>query len=148
MSAATRWTLVIVGLLVGNVAMMGVLIAASTSSRPAIIPEYYDRAVAYDRELDDAERSRTIGWQVKVTLGRDDLEVELRTRDGARIPDARVSLAGFQRAHASERFELALVATDGTYRARRELRLGVYDVEIVVERGGERFVARQTLEVR
>ena len=148
MSAKARWVLIIVGLLVGNVAMMVVLVVASSSSRPAIIPGYYDRAVAYVDELDDAERSRELGWQAGATLAVDGITVEVRDRAGERIADARVSLTGIQRAHASESLDLALVAIDGGYRARHALRHGVYDLQILVERAGQRFVSRQTVELR
>lgn len=148
MKAGTRWTLIIVGLLAGNVAMVGVLIVASATHRPEVIPAYYDRAVAYDHELDDAERSRSLGWQATATLTSDGVAVEVRDREGVRINDAKVSVTGFQRAHASDRLELALVGTGGSYRARHELRDGVYDLQIAVERAGTRFVARQTTELR
>lgn len=148
MKASTRWILIIVGLLVGNLAMMGVLVAASSSNRPEIIPAYYDRAVAYDRELDDAERSRHLGWHANATLAADGVSVEVRDRAGARISDAKVSVVGFQRAYANDGLDLALVATGDSYRARRALRPGIYDLQIRVERAGVEFVARQTLELK
>lgn len=148
MSAATRWTLIILVLLVGNVAMMGVLVAASSTNRPEIIPGYYDRAVAYDHELDDAERSRALGWTTAATLTRDGIAVDVRDRAGARISDAKVSITGFQRAHAAEALDLGSVVKDGRYLAARTLRAGVYDLQIVVERAGVRFVGRQTVELR
>jgi nitrogen fixation protein FixH len=128
--------------------MMGVLVAASSSSRPEIIPAYYDRAVAYDHELDEAERSRHLGWHATATLATDGLVVEVTDRAGAPITDAKVSIVGFQRAYASEALDLALVATGGNYRARRALRAGVYDLQIRVDRAGVEFVARQTVELK
>ncbi len=148
MTAARRWTIVILGLLLGNVATMGVLVVASSSNRPEIIPGYYDRAVAYDHELDDAERSRELGWQTTVTLARDGITVGVRDRGEVRIADAKVSVTGFQRAYAADALDLAMVSTGGTYRASRELRAGVYDLQIVVERAGARFVGRHTVELR
>jgi len=140
--------MIVVGLLLGNVAMMVVLIVASSSNRPEIIPQYYDRAVAYDTELDEAAHSREIGWQATATLANDGITVEVVDRSGGPIADARVAVSGFQRAHAAEALDLALVPTDGGYRARRDLRAGVYDLKIKVERDGSTFVARQTVELR
>lgn len=148
MKAGARWGLFVVGLLVGNVVMVAVLIIASSTHRPEVIPAYYDRAAAYDHELDDAERSRALGWQAVATLATDGVAVEVRDRAGVRIEDAKVSVTGFQRAYANDPLDLALVGNGGSYRARRELRLGVYDLQIAVERAGTRFVARQTTELR
>lgn len=148
MKAGTRWGVFVVGLLLGNVAMVGVLIVASSTNRPEVIPGYYDRAAAYDHELDDAERSRDLGWHATATLAADGVAVEVRDRAGLRIEDAKVSVTGFQRAFANDPLDLALVGSGGSYRARRELRTGVYDLQIAVERAGSRFVARQTTELK
>lgn len=146
MSAATRWTLVIVGLLVGNLAAMAALIVSSSTNRPQLIPAYYDRAVAYNDELDDAERSRRLGWQATASILDGRLDVKMRDASGALLRDARIHVVGVSRARAAARFDIAL---DANGRSSEQLgSTGVYDLEVSATRGGDRFVARIVVEAR
>jgi nitrogen fixation protein FixH len=144
----TRWILIVVGLLVGNVAMMGVLIAASSSSRPAIIPAYYDRAVAYNGELADADASRKLGWQATATIEQGRLSVHASDASGAAVRDARVHVIGVPRAQATARFERQLTGTAGLYVVDHRGATGVHDLEVHIERGTDHFVARLVVEAR
>lgn len=147
MSAATRWTLIIVGFLGGSVIMMGVLIAASTSNRPAIIPGYYDRAVAYDGELAAAEASRR--WNVTATIESGRVVVTARDFDGKPITHAKVRVTGVPRARASARFEYGLDELgDGSYTIAHAGTVGVHDLEIWIERDGIRALARSVAEMK
>lgn len=150
MSPGTRWILIIVGLLVGNVVMMGVLVAASTSSRPAIIPGYYDRAVAYNGELEAAAVSRQLGWQVSATLEAGHLTVTARDVTGAPIRGARVRVIGVPRARASARFEIALAEAPEVrrYIGSHAGPSGLHDLEVHLDRGGDHFLARLVVEAR
>lgn len=148
MSAAAKWTLIIVGLLVGNGVAMGALIFAASSDRVQIIPAYYQRAVAYDGELDAAEDSRRLGWYVTATIDGT-LVVEARDPFGLPISGARVRVAGFQRARAAARFELALAETmPGRYQIAGAWERGVHDLVVTVIRGADTFVARLVAEAR
>jgi nitrogen fixation protein FixH len=147
-SAAAKWTLIIVGLLVGNVLAMGALIVAASSDRAQIIPSYYQRAVAYDDELDAAEDSRRLGWQVATTID-DMLVVAANDSSGLPISGARVRVAGFQRSHAAARFELELAATTpGRYQIAGTWEPGVHDLIVTVTRGDDTFVSRVVAEAR
>lgn len=148
MTASTRWTLIIVGLLGGNLLAMALLIGSSQTSRAQVIPEYYQRAVRFDDEIDDASRARDLGWQIRASLERDAITVEVADRAGKPVVGV-VHVHGFQRAHAANRFEVDLAAiADGRYRIARANELGVHDLDVVVERGSSRFVAHVVIEAR
>jgi nitrogen fixation protein FixH len=150
MSAATRWMIAIVVMLAGNIAAMVILATVASATSPDIVPDYYDRAARYDDAIDEAARSRALGWSVDVRLARASIEVNLREQGGAPLEGAVVRVSGYPRAHATRTLEATLVATGpGTYRAALPATAtGVHDLTIVVERRGERFSAPATVEAR
>ena len=150
MSAKWKWTIAIVGLLVGNIVAMVVLMMAASSTSPAIVPDYYERAAHYDRAIDEAARSRALGWTSDVRIAGASVEVAVRDRSGAPIDGATVKISGYARAHANTAIEASLVATgSGTYRATLpSSALGMHDLTVVVDRRDERFVASVTVEAR
>jgi nitrogen fixation protein FixH len=148
-SPALRWTLIVVGLLVGNLIAMAVLIVSSKAEGAQVIPAYYERATRFDGELDDAERARELSWDVGATLDRTSIVVEARDAVGLPIVVGRVYVRGFHRAHASARFDIELRAiAPGRFAIERTNDTGVHDLEITVERGNVRFVAHRVVEAR
>jgi nitrogen fixation protein FixH len=150
MSAATRWTVAIVGLLGGNVLAMAALAVSAQHGTAQVIPGYYDKAVHYDDAIDEAARSRALGWSAEVSVVAGTIEVLVRDRAGAMLSGARVHVDGYQRSVAADRFDVELVsAGEGTYRAALHgRRLGWHDLTIAVEHGGQRFTTRATTEAR
>jgi nitrogen fixation protein FixH len=148
-TATVRWTIVIFGLLIGNLVAMAILIVSAKVSGAQVIPEYYERAVQYDHEIDGAARSRELAWRVQATLEQAAIEVDVRDASNAPIANARVVVRGFHRARASARFEHVLQPrAPGRYAIGRANEVGVHDLEIVVERGDARFVAHRVVELR
>lgn len=150
MSAATKWTIAILGLLAGNVIAMVVLMTVAHSGASEVIPNYYDRAVQYDNELDDATRSAALGWSADVSLGRSVIEVQVRDRAGIPLDGASVRVTGYSRGHGDRPIDasLALVG-NGAYRAALHMpAVGVHDLKVVVERAGDRFITPVSLEAR
>lgn len=147
MSAGLKWVIAIVGLLVANVVAMGVLVAASSHDRPQVIPGYYERAVHYDDAIDQAAHNHRLGWQVTPTWDSY-LAVDVRTRDGAPLRDARVTVTGAGRGAGARTLDTALVEhAPGSYRiALASAHRGLHDLTIVVEQGGDVFVTRATVE--
>ena len=142
MSAAARWILIIVGLLLANALAMGFLVMASSTSRPEVIPDYYAKAAHYDSQIDQAAKNRALGWRVDVQAG---LSIEVRDGHGAPIDDARVRAFVSPRARVTG-VELELAsAGNGRYAVAHQAR-GLETVVITVDRGGERFTARATIE--
>jgi nitrogen fixation protein FixH len=129
MTAATRWTLAIVGLLGGNLVAMGLLIGAAHSEAPAIIPQYYEKAARYDDAIDQAASNRALGWRISPRWSRTgDFVADVTDRDGK-------PLVG------------AVVTIDKRPRSEHQRR-GLYDLTITVRRGGDVFVQTTTAEAR
>lgn len=143
MKASTRWTLAIVGLLVGCVAAQVALATAATDGKTEVIPAYYDRAIHYDDAIDQAARDRALGWHVGVAIAGGEARVHVTDAGGAPVV-GRVHVTGYQRAHASERIDTELACgPDGRCRgAIRPSRIGWHDLTVTVERGRDRFVER------
>ena len=137
MSAATKWLLAIVGLLVANLIAMIVLTTVSMSGGSRVVPKYYERAVHYDDAIDQATKNVALGWRVDARVVDRVLVVDVLGRDGARIDDARIDVSGAPRAINARPF---------TYRTPVDA--GIYDLTITVERGGDRFVEQRVAEAK
>ena len=147
MTAATRWSLAIVGLLVGNLVAMVVLAVLANRGDDRVIPSYYDRAVHHDDAVDERARSRQLGWTAAVSVIDGIVTVVVLDPRGDVLRGAHVRVSGFHRAHAGERFELELSSGEGRYQgALAARRAGVYDLTIVVERDGQRFQHQAVVE--
>ena len=133
MSPTTKWIVAIVGLLAGNMIAMGVLIAASHNGGSQVIPQYYEKAVHYDDQIDQAKRNERIGWTIGAAVQGDALVVT-----GAPA-GAAIHITGYPRAHADRTFA---VAGDRVPLPAH----GILDLTIAVDRGGDHFEQRQTLE--
>ncbi|MGE5185976.1 MAG: FixH family protein [Acidobacteriota bacterium] len=145
MTAKARWVGVIVGLLVGNVAATGVLIAASHDGASRVIPAYYDQAIHYDDVMAQARRNVELGWRVELAP---DLTVRVHDRAGAPIDDARVHLAGYTRASGAPVDANLVRAGAGVYRGSVAHGRGWQDLTVTVARGGDKYVAREAIEAR
>jgi nitrogen fixation protein FixH len=149
MSARTRWIAAILGLLGANVLGVVILIATSSANASQIIPQYDDRAARFQVVLDEAEASRALAWQATVTATVSSIDVIVRDRTGAPLDGAAVRIQGFHRAHAAAALDLALAPiAPGHFRITAPLLAGVYDLRVVVERGGARFAEPIVAEVR
>lgn len=150
MSAATRWTIAIVGLLVGNVLAMVFLATVATRSDAQVIPNYYEKASHYDDTLAEARRSQQLAWATRTTLVDGTVEVAVRDAGGLALDGAKVRVSGYQRSRAKDTYELELTAGGpGVYRAAViGEQAGVHDVTVVVERDGQRFTDHVVVEAR
>ena len=148
MSPARAWLLAIGGLLGANVLAMVVLATAASTRRAEVIPDYYERAVRYDDALAEAARSRALGWSAAVAFGPAALEVVVRDARGDALDGARVLVSGYHRARPAAAFARELDGDgDGRYRAAFPGRArGWYDLEVVVEHAGARFLAPASVE--
>lgn len=148
MTAGVRWALAIVGLLAGNAIAMAALLVSANTGGAQVIPAYYDRAAHYDDELDEAARSRALGWRAAVAAEAGAIRVDVTDAAGAPLAGARVRVTGHHRAHAARQLDLeAAAVAPGRYRAPAPARAGRHDLVIEVVRGGDRFVARAVVDV-
>lgn len=150
MNPALKWSIAIVALLAGNLVMMVILAVAANRDDPQVIPDYYAQATRHDETMAEAARSHALGWTVEAQLAEGALEVAVHDAGGGALDGARVTVTGYQRAHAGGRYTLGL-APVGQGRYHGELGAapaGVHDLAVVVERGGERFTQQLVVEAR
>jgi nitrogen fixation protein FixH len=115
-------------------------------------PNYYDKAVHWDRAQAEARASEALGYRVELAeplrLRADrsiELELSLVDRQGAPLGGARVEVDAFPNATASrvQRTSLREVAP-GRYRATlAQGALGLWELRVSAERDGQRY--RQVL---
>ncbi len=152
MSAPRRWIYVCVGLLVTNALVMAVLVTASSKSAPAVVPRYYERAVAWDQTMAEAKLAAELGWTLELSLDDQGAAVKLVDRDGRPVSGAEISVRGFHRARPAQRLALALV-TDAAGEARApassgERTAGWYELDVEIERGAVRYSLHRAVELR
>ena len=81
------WPVAIVGLLVGGAAAnIGLMIVANRDATFAVEPDYYRKAVDWDRTMAQEARNVELGWRVSA---------QLEPVDGG--PEHRISVVGCQR---------------------------------------------------
>ena len=130
-----------------NVVML--LAAGSDPNGTVVEPDYYRKAVEWDRTMERRAASAALGWTATATLGAMDaagdrkraLVVALRDTAGAAISDAEVSATLIHNREASTPIALTLRADGGgRYVVDGALvHAGQWEVRIVARRGSERF---------
>jgi nitrogen fixation protein FixH len=155
MTLPRRWMFVPIGLLSLNALVMVVLVTASSWHPPEVVPQYYERAVAWDQAVAAAQAAEDLGWKIDVALDHGGASV--RAHDGAGRPVARahVTLTGFHRGYPDRRAQLDLT-TDAVGDARGVPRDGVnawratpgwYEVEIAIKRGAISYSVHRSLRL-
>ena len=146
------WPVAIVGLLVsGAAANIGFMIVANRDATFAVEPDYYRKAVDWDRTMAQEARNVELGWRVSARLepidaGRAQLVAWVADRDGRPVADAVVVVEAFPSARAREitSFTLAPAAPDGAYAVTlTRARPGLWELRLRVTRGEQVFT--QTL---
>ena len=98
MSPTAKWVGAIVGLLGANVLGTLVLIAASHHGASRVIPNYYERGVHYDDQIDQAEADRRLGWHVDLAVAGGVATITARDVAGTPLAGATVRVDGSVRA--------------------------------------------------
>ncbi len=147
MSKRSPWPFAIVGLLGMNVTIVGITVFYATSDRSmAVEPNYYQRALAWDRNQIQSTRNAQLGWTLTLEAsnprhGRSDLALSLRDRSGKPIEDARIEALAFHNSRASERQTLLLSSMgkgeySGTLAADRD---GLWHFQVTIQHGTNTF---------
>lgn len=151
--SARRFTMpvVVFGLLGGHMAFIVIAITIATGDRSfAVVPDYYQKAVAYDDRKSLLADSEALGWRVELqpaksasSIGGREVLLRLTDREGSAVAGAavRVSCYHFSNASRPESFDLVEGRPgqySGTARLRRE---GFWWFEIEAVRGDDVFVA-------
>jgi nitrogen fixation protein FixH len=157
-NAKTRgraWPFAIAGILIAGVAAnVGFVVLASSDPAAAVEPDYYRKAVAWDDEMAQQQRNIALGWSARAALrlgvggapGR--LELILADSAGRPLAGATVSALVMHNARAADVQELSLRDEgSGRYAARVAAdRGGIWEVRLTVERGAQRFTARERVQ--
>lgn len=154
MSVHKRWLVIIVGLLVTNALVMGVLVTASSWHPPTVVPRYYERAVAWDQRMADDQLATELGWKIEVKLSHEGVLVRAHDGAGQPVAGARFTLAGFHRGSPAHRADVALVTDDaGVARAvpgaatTWHATPGWYELDIGVHRGDISYSMHREVEL-
>jgi len=153
-----HWPLLVVLVFVGNMAVAAtILVIANSDPSFAVEPDYYDKALGYEREVEQRRRNLELGWSLSLPDlvrtaddGVCELLVEVADRGGAPIDGATVTMTAFPIARAGDRAEVSFDAVGaGRYAARlTHPRPGLWELRLRVERAGEVFTQRTGAEVR
>jgi nitrogen fixation protein FixH len=142
------WPVGIVGLLVsGAAANIGFMIVANRDASFAVEPDYYRKAVDWDRTMAQEARNAELGWRVSARLepidgGRARLVARVADRDGRPVTDAAVVAEAFPSARARDiaSFTLAPAGPDGAYVVTlTRARPGLWELRLRVTRGEQVF---------
>lgn len=111
-----RWPTIIVALLAGHVVlMMWAVFKATADPNFVVIPNYYDKAVNWDKEQARRAASEKLGWRAEVVvdakadaLNRRNVTVNLVDATGAAVSVESIQLDGYHDADPSHPFTLKL----------------------------------------
>jgi hypothetical protein len=120
----------------------------------ALERDYYAKAVAYDRVIQQRADNARLGWLLETELGeaaperRTPFIVKVRNTGGA-VTGARVSVEAIRNATAQTPVDATLVErAPGEYAGELALvRGGLWELRLTVESGGERFTAVERRDV-
>ncbi|MEM8711271.1 MAG: FixH family protein [Planctomycetota bacterium] len=157
--ASYRWPLIIVGFLAGHMGAMALAVnIAGRDNGNAVLPDYYERALAWDEMREKAADSAQLGWDVFVNAsaltdaaGRRTLRVEVLDRFREPVKGAQVAVRYWHRAEGKAR-EATLSAVGegakGVYEAEVPMaRSGLYACDLAIELGELLHVSERELNV-
>ena len=130
-----------------NVAMW---IVAADPNGSTVEPDYYRKALAWDRAQAQGAANRALGWQASARFGKgagtaspSALEVTLVDAAGRPLEDARVGVIAIHNALAATPVALTLArASPGVYAGRAVFpREGQWELRLTVRREQETFTA-------
>jgi hypothetical protein len=150
------WPVAIVALLVGSAgANIAFMIVANRDATFAVEPDYYRKAVEWDRTMAQESRNAELGWTVSARLepadaGRARLFALVRDRAGAPLSGAAVRVEAFPSARAREIAGVALEPTRGAGVYTGLLpsaRPGLWELRVQVTRGTDVFTRTLTQDL-
>ena len=155
MKKGWQWP-VLVTLALGFTVGVNVVMLMASSSDPngtVVEPDYYRKAVDWDRTMARQAASNALGWSATSSIGAAnsaarEVRVLLRDSAGTPVSDAGVSVTLIHNREASEPVLASLRALgDGAYAGNAiAARAGLWEVRITARRGTERFEVTQRAE--
>jgi nitrogen fixation protein FixH len=158
-AAGRKWAAVIVGLISMNVCIVAVTVVCATRDKSfAIEPDYYKKAVEWDRSALERDRGAALGWGVSVALtparpGSTEPVVRVSLNGppsaGAPLDGAQVQVEAFAQARSGARLKFyAEGVGGGLYEGAADIsRPGLWEVRLRVRRGPDSLSLVRTLVV-
>jgi nitrogen fixation protein FixH len=157
--AAWFWGSFVVGFL-GLQVIIGIVAFFLATGDPsvAVVPNYYQKALDFDKQQAIELASSKLSWDAKVEIseiktveGYRDVDVRLLDRDGQPVKNLDGNLKLYHHARAADVQAVELEAVgDGNYRGRAKMpREGLWQIEMIFENAnaGETFVLDETYNV-
>lgn len=143
--ACFQWTTMIVLLLGGSVGMWiyAAFLAVSDPSM-AVVPDYHEKALQWDKHLEVARVSKAIGWTIAVVpsptpdaSGLRELTFFVRDRDARPLAGATGHVRMYHHARGKEVHTLELMEKEpGTYALSAPMpRTGTWQLEVTLDQG-------------
>mgnify|MGYP003564585753 CR=1 FL=1 len=134
------WMLVAL-LLVSVGANVYLIVRALNDPSFAVEPDYYQKAVDWDRLQQEKAASDALGWNVIVDARHTELRVRLLDRLGRPIEDAVVEVDAFHNARAADRIRGTMVPRgEGVYVLEAPFeRRGIWEFRLAAVRDDRRF---------
>jgi nitrogen fixation protein FixH len=152
MSGGRKWIGLIFGLILMNMGIVAMTIYFASSDRSAgVEPDYYARALNYDRVIDQRAENQRLGWSAGISLTAADgggksavLRVKLVDREGVILRDALVRAEAFSSLRSAERNALLLRETGDEYIATVPVSAaGLWRVRLAATCGTAKFTSEQ-----
>ena len=147
------WPWIVVGLLGVHVTLMAVAAAIATRDRSfAVVPNYYEKGVNWDKTQAEKRASEKLGWKLTIepsahpdAHGQRAVQIQLTDANGRAIPAAKVELDYFHDSHANEQRSTTLSLKGG--KAEQTLAMpytGFWEFHATATAEGKTFVATTT----
>lgn len=130
-----------------------VMVRANDDPSVAIAKDYYQRAVRFDADQALRQRSARLGWRVSLEAARTSaseatVTAVLLDSAGAPVRGAIVRIAAHAVARSNDVFTATATPAGDRYVAVVPVnRGGLWDMDVEIMRGSERFVATQRLDL-
>lgn len=159
-AAGRKWTAIIIGLLSMNICIVAVTVVCATRDQSfAIEPDYYKKAVEWDRTAKQRDRAAALDWGVSVSLaepraGSDQPVVRVTLKGPAAtgavpLDGAQVHAEVFAQARSGSRLNFyAESVGGGVYESPAPIaRPGLWEVRLKIRRGPDSLSLTRTLLV-
>lgn len=153
--AKWKWGAIIIGFLAVQILMSGIAIFLATSDPThAVIPNYHQQSLEYDKVLAARQTSHQLGWTWTITpgekldiTGKRALMVQVLDARSKPVTEATISLQLRHHARGNELQKLQLMPdpkSPGVYRGEAVMnRVGLWQIDINADRNEEHFVDRR-----
>lgn len=154
MKRGWQWPLLVTAALLFTVgANVVMFVAAGGDPNGSVVePDYYRKAVDWDRTMARRAASDRLAWTSAVTLGaavdgKREVLLTLRDSSGAAVRDADVTVTLIHNLEASAPLQGALAAREASYAGTLgAARGGQWEVRVEARRGAERYTATMRAE--